>query len=234
TLLDCMGNPLSNVNVSIIIGDNIYNVKSNSDGKVSVTIKLDPGSYSLKITNPNTTEVKLKTIKVVKRITLNKNLVMYYGSSSAFKVKVWDDHGNVAVGVKVTFKINGKEYTRTSDKNGYAGLTINLAPRTYTIFAVYRGFKVTNTVTVKPTIVTKDITAKSGSIVKFYAKTLDTKGNVLKNKLVTFKFQGSTFNIKTNDKGIACLKITEKLKIGKYTILSTYGKLTVKNIITIN
>ena len=234
TLLDCMGNPLSNVNVSIIIGDNIYNVKSNSDGKVSVTIKLDPGSYSLKITNPNTTEVKLKTIKVVKRITLNKNLVMYYGSSSAFKVKVWDDHGNVAVGVKVTFKINGKEYTRTSDKNGYAGLTINLAPRTYTIFAVYRGFKVTNTVTVKPTIVTKDTTAKSGSIVKFYAKTLDTKGNVLKNKLVTFKFKGSTFNIKTNDKGIACLKITEKLKIGKYTILSTYGKLTVKNIITIN
>ena len=87
---------------------------------------------------------------------------------------------------------------------------------------------------------------------KSYTRTTDSKGyasikisqkpgtytvtveyKILKNKKVTFKFKGKTYKIKTNKKGIATLKITKKYKVGKYTITSKYGSLSVKNTIKI-
>ena len=46
--------------------------------------------------------------------------------------------------------------------------------------------------------------------------------------ILNFKFKGKTYKRKTNSKGIATLSL-KNLKKGKYTIYSTYGKLTVKN-----
>jgi hypothetical protein len=233
TLLDSSGNPLSNQKVSLVIGGVAYSLTTNSNGVMSYTVKLDPNKYSVKVINPLTGESKLQNINVVKRITLNKDVVMYYGAGTSYKVKVFDDNGNVAKGVKVTFKINGKEYTRTSDSNGYASFKINLTPKTYTIFAVYNGYKVTNKITVKSTIVAKNIAVKKTNPITFNAKLLDSKGKVLKNKVITFKFKGQTYKVKTNANGIASLKIANKFKVGKYTIVSSYGNLNAKNTITI-
>ena len=40
---------------------------------------------------------------------------MYYGAGEYYKVKVFDDNGKIAQGVVVTFKINGKTYTKTTN-----------------------------------------------------------------------------------------------------------------------
>ena len=90
-----------------------------------------------------------------------------------------------------------------------------------------------NKVTVKSTIVTKDIKVKKSKAIKFKAKLLNSKGKILKNKKITFKFKGKTYKVKTNKKGIAILKITKKYKKGKYTITSKYGTLKIKNSIRI-
>ena len=150
-----------------------------------------------------------------------------------FKVRVFDDNGNVSKNVKVTFTINNKKYTRTTDNNGYASFMVSLNPGKYTINAEYNGFKVSNKITVKTTLVTKNIKVKKGKTIKFTAKLVNKNGKILKNKKITFKFKGKTYKVKTNKKGKATLKIHKKYRKGKYTITSCYGKLKIKNTIKI-
>ena len=234
TLLDGNGNPLKNQEVLVTVdGLKKYSLNTDSKGKISLKIDYAPDYYFLVITNLVTGEVQSPDIKVVKRITENKAVTMYYGAGKYYKVKVFDDNGNIAKGVKVTFKINGKTYVKTTDSKGYASLKLTQKPGKYTVTATYNGFKVSNKVTVKTTIVTKDKSFKKGKTIKFTAKLLNTKGKIIKNKKITFKFKGKTYKVKTNKKGIATLKITKKYKVGKYAITSKYGKLTVKNIIRI-
>ncbi|MBE6500919.1 MAG: hypothetical protein E7Z79_00590 [Methanobrevibacter thaueri] len=233
TLLDNYGNPLDNRTVLVTIGSKNYEIITDKNGVGNVVITLSPAVYSVEITNPLNGEVKVQSIKVVKRITENKDLTVYYGAGKYFKVRVFDDDGNVAKNVKVTFTINNKKYTRTTDNNGYASFKVALNPAKYTITAEYKGFKVSNKIMVKSTIVTKNIKVKKGKTIKFTAKLLNNKGKILKYKKITFKFKGKTYKVKTNKKGIATLKITKKYKIGKYTITTSYGKLSVKNTVKI-
>ena len=212
-LIDGNQKPLDNANVVVSIGSNNYKLTTDENGIVKLAINLNPGNYVVKITNPVSGETKLQDIKVTARLTENKAMTMYYGAGNYYKVKVFDDNGKIAKGVKVTFTINNKKYTRTTDE--------------------YKGFKVSNKITVKSTIVTKNISVKKGKIIKFTAKLLNKNGKIVKNKKITFKFKGKTYKIKTNKKGIATLKITKKYKVGKYTITSSYGKLKIKNTIRI-
>ena len=232
-LYDSNGKPLENQTVSLKINSDAMEVKTDANGRIKVVIDMNPGTYSFAVTNPKTSEVKTQKITVVKRITENSAVTMYYGAGKYYKVKVFDDNGNIAKSVEVTFKIAGKSYKRTTDSKGYASFKITQKPGKYTITAEYKGFKVSNKVTVKSTIVTKDIKVKKGKTITFPAKLLDKNGKILKNKKVTFKFKGKTYNVKTNKKGIATLKITKKYKKGKYSIQTTYGSLTVKNTIKI-
>ena len=53
-----------------------------------------------------------------------------------------------------------------------------------------------------------------------------------KNKLkknIKITFNGKNYTIKTNSKGITKLTINKNIKVGKYNIVTSYGKLTVKN-----
>ena len=231
--VDKLGKPLASKQVSVVLAGKTYKPTTDKNGQISIKITLKPGTYKIRITNPETGESVLKSIKVVKRITANKNLKMYYGAGSSYKVRVCNDYGIYKSGVKVTFRINGKSYTRSSDKNGYVSLKISQKPGIYTITARHNGFKVSNKVTVKSTLITKNIKVKKGKAFKFTAKLLNSKGKILKYKKVTFKFKGKTYKIKTNKKGIATLKITKKYKVGKYNIVSQYGKLKNKNKIII-
>ena len=126
-----------------------------------------------------------------------------------------------------------KTYYRYTDSNGYASLKISLTPKTYTITATYNGYKVSNKITVKKTIIAYDKTVKKGKTIKFTAKLLSSSGKILKYKKLTIKFKGKTYKVKTNSKGIATLKITKKYRIGRYTITTSYGSAKISNKITI-
>ncbi|WP_405306934.1 C1 family peptidase [Methanobrevibacter sp.] len=233
TLRDSKGNPLKNKQIQMIFNGISYKLNSDANGQISLNVNLKPGTYTVKVTNPATGEVMTQKITVVKRITQNKDLKMYYGAGKSYKVKVVDDYGKVAKNLRVTFKISGKKYYAYTDKNGYASLKISKKPGKYVIAAEYKGFKVSNKITVKSTIVTKNIKVKKSKAIQFKAKLLNSKGKVMKNKKITFKFKGKTYKVKTNKKGIAVLKITKKYKKGKYTITSKYGALKIKNSIRI-
>ena len=230
--LDKDSKPLANTLVNIVCAGKTYSIKTDANGIANLNIKLNAGNYTLSITNPSTMEKLSHKINIVKRIDKNSNLKMYYGAGSRYKVRVLDDNGKIAKGVKVKFTINGKSYYKTTNNYGYAYLTIKLKPNKYNITAEYKGYVVKNIVNVKSTIVTKNISKKKAKTIRFTAKLLSKKGKILKNKKLTFKFKGKKYKIKTNKKGKATLKL-KNLKVGKYVVYTTYGKLKVKNTIRI-
>jgi predicted outer membrane repeat protein len=234
-LVDMSGNPLNDCNVNVSVNGEDHVLSTDSEGNLFYNIDLDPDYYQITITNPVTGEVKTQDINVVARITENNDLTMYYGAGKSYKVKVLDDNGNIANGVTVTFKINGNKYKRVTDSNGYASFKIDntFNPKTYTITATYKGYKVSNKVTVKPTLILKDKTVKRSKTFTYTVKLLNNKGKILKNKYVKVKFKGKTYKAKTNSKGIATYKIKVNSKTGKYTITATYGSAKISKKITI-
>ena len=230
-VLDVNGQP-SNGDVLLSIGGKNYTLTADK-GVAGMTVSLKQGKYDIKIINLKTGEVKNQTISVVNRIDSNKDLTMYYGAKRYYAVRVLDDNGNVAKTVKVTFTIGGKTYSANTDDKGVAYLKINLKPGTYKITANYKGFKVSNRIIVKPTLITSNMVVKKGKTIKFSAKLLSNNGKILKNKKVTFKFKGKTYKIRTNYKGIATLTLKNSYKVGKYTITTAYGNVLNKNVIQI-
>ncbi|MBQ2653689.1 MAG: Ig-like domain-containing protein [Methanobrevibacter sp.] len=232
-LLDANGNALANETVSLIVNGDKYNVTTDSDGILKLAEKLSVGKYAITITNPQTGEETANYAEIVKRITGNANINMYYGANKYYKVRVYADDGSVVgEGEIVKFTIGGKTYTRKTDANGYASYKITQAPKTYTIKASYKGVTVSNKVVVKPVLTAKNISKKKATTIKFTAKLVNTNGKANKGKTVKFKVKGKTYTAKTNKNGIATLNL-KNLKVGKYTITTTFGKSTIKNTLTV-
>ena len=153
---------------------------------------------------------------------------MYYGAGSYYKVRVYDDNGNIARNVKVKFTIDGITYSRYSDSNGYAFIKIQLNPNTYVIQAKYMGYKVKNKIVVKPTLILNYMVVKKYRAFNYGVKLLDNNGKVLKYKYVKLTFKGNTYFAKTNYKGIATFKLFSSAK-GKFTVKAVYGTAVMYN-----
>ncbi len=215
------GNPLRNSLVNVTIGKNFYPVYSDKEGYVSIAIDLTPASYDVSITTKY--ETKAQKINVVSRLTHNSAITMYYGAGKNYMVKAYDDYGKVIKNAKITFKVNGNTYYRYTNEYGNAYFKVNLKPGTYTITATYRGYSVSNKITVKPTLILSAKTVKKSKTFKYTVKLLNKNGKILKNKKVTVKFRGKTYKAKTNAKGIATFKIKSYKKIGRFTLTASYG-----------
>lgn len=227
------GTPLESQDVIFIVNGKNYTCKS-SGGVATLHEKLDVGSNKITIINTQTREKLIKTIKITPRITKNKDITAYYKTPITFRVYAVADNNQAAKNKYVVFKINKKTYKIKTDKKGYAKLKIkSLAPKTYTITSTYKGNTVKNKITVKPTLITKDITVKYKKSSKFTVKVLNTKGKAYSKQIVKINFKGKTYKFKTNSKGIATLKIPKNLKIGKYVIKTTYNGYSIKNKITV-
>ena len=233
-LLDFDGNPITVGKANLIVVDGVqYWEINNNTGGISFKLNLKVGSHTISVKNSLTSEIVTKTVNIVHPIMENKNINAYYLTSNYYKIRVYGSDGNAAkAGEIVTISLNKKTYNVPVGSNGYASLKISLNPGTYTITSSYNGFKVSNKITIKPLLITKDISKKKVATIKFTAKLLNTKGKVVKNKAVTFKFKGKTYKVKTNSKGIATLSL-KNLKVGSYKIISKYGKLTCTNTIKI-
>ena len=183
--------------------------------------------------------MKIYTVADDSKITGNKNVAVDYAGGNYFSVRVVTADGHaVGAGEKVKFTINGKTTTVTTDKNGVAKIKITDLPKTYTIKTTYNGKTYTNTVKVKQVLSASKVTVKK-TAKKFTLKAkLKINGKLIKGKYIKFKFNGKTYKVKTNAKGIAQKtfnkKFIKKLKKGKtYTVKVTYLKDTIKTIVKV-
>ena len=240
TLLDAKGSPLANTFVTLKVGTNTYSVQTDSNGVLRFNNRLAVGDYPVVIVNPVTGEYKLTNMKIVGRITENRDVSIFFADNSNYRVRIVGDDGNyVGAGETVSINVGGKTYSVKTDANGYANLKLSLKVKKHTITVTYKGFTTKNTVTVKSVVKPVKKTVKVKKTAKKLKIKVKLKGKkVLKKKRVYLKFKGKTYKAKTNKKGIATFKVPKKvikkLKKGKkYKAVFTYkakanGK-TIKN-----
>ena len=164
-----------------------------------------------------------------------KDLEMSYSDGSSFEVTVYGTDGKVASDVSVVIKIGGKKVkTIKTNANGVATYKPTVVPGKYKITAIALGKTVTKKLTVKQILTLKtDKIKKSAKKLVLQATLAKINGKYLKGKQIIFKFNGKTYKVKTNAKGVAKVtiksKVLKKLKVGKkVTYQATYLEDTVK------
>ena len=235
-LIDENGNGISNKLISFTVMSNQYYAITNGDGFASVKANLNAGTYNVTVSSAIAGNSTV-TLKILKRFENNSNLNVYYASNANYKVRIIGDDGNPETeGQNVTVLIDNKMKSYKTDKNGFITVEIdkNFKVGTHTIKIQYRNASVKNKVAVKHLLALKSATVKkSAKKLVLTASLAKVNGKYLKNKKITFKFNGKTYKSNTNSKGIAKVTIKSSvlkmLKAGKkvsYQVI--YLKDTVK------
>ena len=240
--LDKDGHVLANTDVQFIIDGKTYTVKTNDQGIAYLnTSNLAIGKYDVTIINPVTGETVNATTNIVKRLIENKDITMDFVDGTYYVVRAIGDDGKpVGKDEFVDIYVNTIHYSCRTDEDGYARLKINLNPKTYTITAEYKSYKVSNKLVVKQTLklVKKTVKVKKGKKLTLKATLKWSNGKAITGKKIVFKFKGKKYSAKTNSKGLAKVtikaKVTKKLKAGKkYKYSATYISNTVKGKVSV-
>ena len=227
TLTDSDNVSLSNKVVTYTLSGKTYNKTTDSNGKITIPINLAAGTYTLKLAfagddnySGTTKSISLKVLANTPKITTGSTSVMrgYY-----FYAYLKDAAGKALKGQKITFKVNGKTYTKTTNSNGRAALKIKLPVGKYKVNIVHSASGIYSyakkTVTIKSLANTPKISLSSKSVIRgkyIYAYLKDGAGKALSGKKLTFTLNGRSYVKKTNSNGRAALKV--KIAAGKYPL----------------
>ncbi|WP_405290115.1 hypothetical protein [Methanobrevibacter sp.] len=202
TFYDKKGKLLKNTAVKFKLKGKTYSVKTNSKGIATLDIDSKPGTYSITITNPKTTESISKTV-TIKSLIETKDLTLSENKKAKFNVKVLNSNGKASPNKKVTLKLNGKTYTKTTNKTGIATLEVSLDAGKYTITTQYAGLTSKNKITVNKVI--KPTRFMHTTLIPDYV-----------NVTLDHVFENSAYSIKTGLNGIIKMPKNEifSIKIG--------------------
>ncbi len=144
-------------------------------------------------------------LKVRPNLTVN-NLTKYYHGPEQLIPKLTNSNTK-----NIQININNVTYYRTVNNNGITTLNIDLKSGKYIASVKYVDsnfdIAVNALVTVKPTIIGKDITKYFKNDTQYNVIVYDSNGNLLRNTLVMFNINGIFYNRTTNDNGVATLNI---------------------------
>ena len=176
-------------------------------------------SYDGQPWNDSYTLDKIPCLKVytVALPIYTEDLVKIYKNDSKFEAEIG------VANETVTFEINGKNYTRTSDENGTASMAINLGPGNYSIKTTFNGTTVENTITVLPTLIADNLVKYYKNASQFFIELIDGEGKSVAGVNITMNINGVFYNRTTNENGTARLNIN--LIPGEY-ILTAIDPLT--------
>lgn len=233
TLTDAEGKAIENATVTLNVNGKDYTRITDENGTVSMNINLQPNEFLVTATcKVGNDTIMSKDMITVKSNVITKDTTLYFKNCTSFEATIIDSEGkSVGAGQNVTFNINGVFYTRITDANGTAKLSINLIPGDYIITTIYKNTQIGNKVTVLPTLVTSDLEKTFGQPKPFVAKTLDGQGKILANQSVQFNINGVLYTRISNENGEASLNIN--LNPGQYIITSIWGDYQVGNRVTI-
>ena len=227
TLKDNSSKALSNQKISLKVNGKTYSANTNKQGIASIkTAALSVGTYALSLTYAGNSyyaasslSKKVKVSSSVKGSDIKK----YYGYASVYQATFLKD-GAALANTNVSFKLDGKSYTKTTNKNGVAKLKVKLSVGNHTINSVnpYSGEKLSNKIVVKKDksnlTTSQDITYIPPKTKYAFIVVLKSRHDVnIKGGKVYFDFNGKTLTATTDKDGKAII-ILPGLSKGKYDI----------------
>ena len=234
---DSSGLDASDSNLNNVESDNAGSSNENSENEVlSTDYTVEDSDLEYDSNNKNSKDVlgssalessALEASTKTKTSLVATSNSVYRGNS--FSVTLKTSAGKALANQKVSIKIAGVTYDRTTNSNGVASLPINLV--TNGKFAVVCSFAGTSaykasslslnlTVGPKPTTIKAiNLTVKRGT--PFSVTLKDYSGKPLANQKVKIKVVGVTYTTTTSSDGIASLPIN--LYVNKYSIVCSYG-----------
>ncbi|MBR0271000.1 MAG: Ig-like domain repeat protein [Methanobrevibacter sp.] len=78
----------------------------------------------------------------------SSDLIKDYLNASQYEIQVLENGKPVRAGEKVSFLVNGVNYTRLTNSDGIATLNINLRPGNYIVYCQYHSCKTYNNIMV--------------------------------------------------------------------------------------
>ncbi|WP_458453163.1 Ig-like domain repeat protein [Methanobrevibacter sp.] len=141
-LLTVGGMPIEGRTVTFKVNGKTITKKTHANGKATLNIKnLAKGTYKITYSYDGESNIKSSsstskiTVKTGVPIKISKYAAKIYRNkkSGKFKVKIVDVRGKALANKKVTFKFNKKTYTKRTDKNGIATVTIKLKTGSYKV-----------------------------------------------------------------------------------------------------
>ena len=147
---------------------------------------------------------------------------MYYKDGTRFIAEIRDADESPIKNASVTFALNNIYYSRKTNDDGQASISLNLNSGKYVIKTIFNGTTLNNTVNIKSTIYSSDVVKIYRNSTQYYAKFLDDTGDDLKNDAVTFNINGVFYKRTTNENGIA--KLNLNLEHGKYILTAIHPK----------
>ena len=241
-LVDENGNPLSDKVLNYTINSKTSAVTTDANGEAKIKISQSKvGTYTLDVSFKGddidyygSSASSKVVVKVISTKIVSSNLNMIPKRAEYYSITLKDASGNLLSGKKVTFKVNGKTYTKTTNSKGVAKVQLKFSKnkKTYKIsikFAgdnAYKAVSKTNKILVKYSSKTAKLSAPSVTIppktAKTYTVTLkDANAKGIAKQKVVIKVNGKTYTKKTNSQGKASVKVKFS-KLKNYKVSATY------------
>ena len=235
-LKDSYGNAVVGEPVIVNLNSKNYNALTDNSGKAKFKVSIPKeGTYVARITYAGddidylksnasaSVVVKKQTAKIV-----SSNLNMIPKMAEYYSISLKDGSGKVIANQKVTFKVNGKTYTKNTNSKGVAKVKLKFSKnkKTYKINIKFNGnnkYKAvskTNKIIVKYSSKTAKLSTPTVTITPKTSKTYtvslkDANGKGISKQKVTVKINGKKYVKKTNSKGQINIKV-------KFSALKTY------------
>ena len=200
--------PISGAVIQVNILGSKYHVRTNEDGIASLPINLKVGTYAVSsIYGSVKADSTIKVLPVIKA----KDITLPYNTVGTFTATFLTKDGKPLAGEVIKFNVVGKTYNRKTNSKGEASLSVGLKPGKYVIETIHsNGYKVSNTITVRSSIISSNFVKYYGGSSRFSATFTDKNGKPLANRQVKFIAHGDTFTSTTNSKGVAYLSVISK------------------------
>lgn len=236
--------PLANQEILFEINGVTYSRTTDNEGKASIAIRLMSGTYNIGIkylgnnlyqgTNGNGIIVIKNPTSKLNTQLISQDFSQYYGQNRMYSVQLVDENGNGLSNQDIVITVNGVSYTRTTDSNGFAKLTIRLSKGAYKVTSSYNGNSYFNSAkSVENNVIVNEASGKINTKISaenfnqlygenkaYTIKLTDENGNPLSNQEISIKLNGVTYSRTTDENGIA--KLTIRLMPGTYSVEVSY------------
>lgn len=230
-LKNSSGSLLKSKNLTISINNKKYSVSTNSKGIASLKMSLPAKTYELSVLFSGDEQYKSISKKFNIKVSKLDTKLVYHANFLLRGKYLYVDltsNNNPLSDKRITIKINGKNYVKTTNKNGRAGLKINLIPSSYSVILKYNGNNYYNSVQKKFNLRVMHYTdlniANSRLLTNGYLRIYlkDYSSSDISHKTLTIKIANKKFTKKTNSDGIVVIKL--KLEAKQYNVIVKYGK----------